>query len=212
MEEDIKYKEDYRRVSYDSMKSSRDIREQMLIRLFKVLFVILIIAIIVGIHGPFVINNFFGYPSSSNRLYELKINDRLVNVNSYYSFKVPIIPYVLYVDSNNDDDFFVNETYGAAEFDLNNKFNIELNTYECYYQNNRVRCRDFKDKTKKKKYHLKEISITKMKDDGESSVVYKGKYLKDISKYINEEAYYDINFYGSYGFTKFEVNTTIKVK
>ena len=43
---EIVYKEDYRQVSYDSMKSTFEIREQRRIRLFKLLFVLIIVIII----------------------------------------------------------------------------------------------------------------------------------------------------------------------
>lgn len=204
---EIKYKEDYDKVSYDSMITSHELREQKIIKILKIIFVVAIILIIRGIAGPLVINNPFGYPSSVNRFYEIKINNKVLASYSLYNIKFPIIPLFIYVKSSNDDMF--DEDLDEEELFFGDSYYMDFNTYECYYQRRRVRCRSYKDKTKEMKYKLKYVTLEKIGD--ESKILYKGKMIHNITKYIDEPGTYWLMFEGSFGLTNFSVEAQFNI-
>lgn len=207
---EIVYKEDYRQVSYDSMKSTFEIREQRRIRLFKLLFVLIIVIIIRGINGPFIINNPFGYTSTSNRYFEIKINNKPLDSSYMLHFKIPLIPFMLYFDSSFGSSYEYYEDYSLAPvFDHTKDVKLKLNTYECYYDGHRTTCNSWKDKTKKKKYHAKKMVIYKYDSEGDSKIVYKGKYKENIGKYIDSEGGYEVVIYGRFNLTKFETSAYV---
>ena len=154
------YDVEKKKASFNYIKLSHDLIVQRRIRFFKILFVFLIALIIRGIFGPIYIKNIFGYPSSNNRYFDVKVNGESLKDTSYkLQHNLPIIPFFLYFRSSYEDSsLYVNEPIsGFYEF-YGNKITVDIDSYECYYGKYRIKCKYFKDvKPEKKKIKLKLI-------------------------------------------------------
>ena len=190
---------------------SQDVISQRRIRFFKILFVLLIALIIRGVFGPIYIKNIFGYPSSNNRYFDVKVNGKSLKDTSYeLQHNLPIIPFFLYFRSSYEDSLlYVNEPLtGFYEF-YGNKIIIDIDSYECYYGKDRIKCRYFNDiKPKKKKIKLKNMEIYRINNG--YGQVYKGKFTSDISKYLEKKGSYNLIVDCEYNHTKCKIIFDIK--
>ena len=94
------YSEERRQATLDYIRLSQDVNEQKKIKILKIIFIFLIVLIIRGIFGPIYIKNIFGYPSSNNRYFDVKVNELSLKNTSYkliHSF--PIVPFFVYLKS-----------------------------------------------------------------------------------------------------------------
>ncbi|MBR5662820.1 MAG: hypothetical protein IKX00_04120 [Bacilli bacterium] len=205
------YSEERRQATLDYIRLSQDVNEQKKIKILKIIFIFLIVLIIRGIFGPIYIKNIFGYPSSNNRYFDVKVNELSLKNTSYkliHSF--PIVPFFVYLKSTYEDTLlYANEPItGYSEFN-NEKIIIDIDSYECYYGKNRIKCRYFKDiKPEKKPIKLKNMEIYRISNG--YGQVYKGKFKNDISKYLEKSGLYNITIDCEYNHTKCQINFNIK--
>ena len=199
------YEEDKRKITIDMMETNSTIRGTILIKLFKVILILLVFAIIRGIFGKIEIENRYGmYPASKNRYFLATINDKPVNVNVELKFDFPVVPFLIYIKNHYSyvseyvkDDYEEYEIYNVKDTDKNLIFNIK--SYECYFKGYRNTCTTF-DATDKKEKPLKIKSMVIQSSD---EIVYDGKYVEDITKYIAKDGYYSITLEGKYNWTEF---------
>ena len=176
------------------------------IKIILIVFAVLIsFKLITG--GIKVVNPFGFYPSSKNRFFLVKVNNQITMADSYVYTDVPIIPFVFYLRNKLEYSSMYSDEYDHTYVLVKNKekVKIDIKTYECYYQGVRNRCSVY-DKTvnKEKKFKINKMRVSRMTNPYET--LYEGKYIKDITKYIDIDGAYEVTIYGKYNLTKFETS------
>lgn len=168
--------------------------------------IILIIIVIIKIFfGTIELYNILGASPSNARYYKVMVNDKQVAVSYTSTKKIPIIPFLVNFNSvyMGNSDIEGDDT-GNFYKDESNKYIIDINSYSCYYKEIQVECKNNQQEMKKnkdEKYPL--LTITRTTNPYE--VVYKGKYIENITPYITKKGQYHIGITSKYGLTKDEI-------
>lgn len=158
----------------------------MIIKPFKYLLIITIIEILVCF--TFFTNLYSNYDKN---LFEISLNGKLMNC--YYTEKY-------------NKDFFIHassEGYNSVEnrinkIEMSNKIQLNVDEYEVYYKsggrkaNTNGWLRQDNLEYKKVNSQDKNIQIKRM-----NKIIYDGKYISNLSSYINEEGRYYIHIYST---------------
>ncbi len=166
----------------------------------KFLIIVSIITIIVLLlrilFGPIIIN--LGYHYYDNRFYKIQVNDKVVLKSGEKREKITIIPFFLYLSLSNTNDILTSSI--KKDFIINNfekkSYKLDITAYDCYpkYENKTMEnCLNLNKKYKGRKLvkdiENKEIEIF---DNKNSKILYEGKIINDITKYINKKGEYFI--------------------
>lgn len=167
---------------------------------------ILIILFIKIFFGTVEVYNPFGYPASKARYYKVTVNDKPVAVAYTLIRKIPVIPYLFYLNSvylgnssiggDNNDAFFFE--------DGSSKYVIDVHSYNCYYNTIQIECQNNEQTMKPnmdEKYPM--LTITRISKPYE--VVYQGKFIKDIAPYVKEKGQYHIEITSKYSFNESKI-------
>lgn len=158
----------------------------MIIKPFKYLFIVMLVEILVWF--TFFTNFYSNYDKN---LFEISLNGKLMNC--YYTEKY-------------NKDFFIHansEGYNSVEnrinkIEMSNEMQLNVDEYEVYYKSGYRKTNTNgwlkQDNLDYKKVNSedKSIQIKRM-----NKIIYDGKYISDLSSYINEEGRYYIHIYST---------------
>ncbi len=157
---------------------------QEILKPLKIVFILVIFEIIFFL--PFLSALFSSY---NKNLFEIKVNNELMNC--YYTEKY-------------NNTFLINASsrgYNSVEnlinkIDLKDFIILDISEYEVYYKSGR-RKEDTNNWLRESSLNYKKVinSEINIEIKRKNKVLYKGKYIKDISKYIKEKGRYYIHIY-----------------
>ena len=166
--------------------------------------VILVLRII---FGPVNIPNIFGYPSSSARYYKVLINEEHIPVNYNLKHTIPIIPFMVNINSfylgnnyvvgsNNDSEYIYYEEI----------MNIKISSHSCFSKkmNTQIECKYDSQITKENKDEkYTNLAITKIGKEYGSA--YNGEFVNDIAPFIKEKGRYHIEITSKHGLVETKI-------
>lgn len=158
--------------------------------------------------GTFEITNPFTY--NKNRLYELKLNDTTITVNSTDRHRIPFIPFFIYLNTYNTTIY-----YGSSELYLlsNNydKYILNIKSYSCYARNvnSQIGCDSANNPIKKKNTDTVYTNLYIRKNGKPEIVVYNGKMINNITPYIQQKGYYYIQVTAKYNNVKTNISFNV---
>lgn len=157
----------------------------MIFNSFKYLFLILIIALAVAI--SFFTLKYSGYDKN---MFEVSIND--IPMNCFYSEKYNNAFLIRGETSSLND---VEPAINSIE--LKKSMNLKVDEYEVYYENG-MRKEDTNGWHREDNLnYVKVNNDIRMKIKRMNKVLYDGKYISDLSKYISENGRYYIHIYST---------------
>lgn len=166
----------------------------------KVIFIILIgIILFKVIIGTIELNSPFEY--SKNRLYEITINDKPVTYTATDHHRVFIIPYFLYWNS-----YHLNTYYGIdydAVYYINpeeSEYILNVESYSCYSKNKerQIECQVEDNFYERKNHDTVYTNLYIRKNGKPEKEMYDGKFIKNITPYINEKGIYYVRVDAEY--------------
>lgn len=158
--------------------------------------------------GTLEITNPFTY--NKNRLYELKLNDTTITVNSTDQHRIPFIPFFVYLNTYNTTIY-----YGSSEpYLLSNnydKYILNIESYSCYARNvnSQIRCDSTNNPIKKKNTDTVYTNLYIRKNGKPEIVVYNGKMINNITPYIQQRGYYYIQVTAKYNNVKTNISFNV---
>lgn len=198
-------KETVKEINKDN-KENRLKRNKKIIKI--TLLIIVVFTIVKLIWGSIELSNIMGYPSSSVRYYDLKVNGEKVNTHYTIRHKITLFPYLIHfnsyktgsyelIDIDNDTDQYLADGY--------NKYILSIDSYKCYKDSYQVECKNDLQKMKKTKdTRYTQVIITRTSNPYEE--VYNGKFINDITEYVSKKGVYSVEVIAKHSL----VETTIQ--
>lgn len=180
-----------------------DKKIKLLISTIILISTILIIKLTVGTIN---INNIFGYPKDKARFYEVTLNDTKTSVSYELTHKLPIIPYIVNLNSNYlGGSNYLNDEDGVYFYNDNSeKYILNIKSYSCFKGKYQVEC-VYDEQIMKENNDTKYTNLEIVRTSNPYEKIYNGKFVKDITKYIKEKGVYYV------GITAKHQNTETKV-
>lgn len=168
-----------------------------------ILFLLLLIRLV---NGPINLKT-----NHHNLAYEISIGSNKIDRFSVQEeYKKMIVPFFAYYHDKSYKKYNLNTNTFFVE---NNQYNLNLNIYSCSKDNQEVSCiTDNPTNLKKNKlsYNNNQYKLY-IKYQEEDNYIYKGKYQKNITKYLSKPGYYYINIVGKYKNTTSDINFIINI-
>ncbi len=187
---------------FEYQKLTKNLYREKRKKRLKVLLVIIIMGIMFKIFfGTLEFNNFFEYSSSKGRYYKITVNEKQIPASYSLRHKIPIIPFLInfnsyYIGSSdiegyNNDNFF--------SFNTSEKYIIGIESFNCYYYDLMIECKNNNQKMKKNNdTRYTSLIITTATKPYER--VYEGKFIEDITPYVEKKGKYHIEITAKYRF------------
>jgi hypothetical protein len=182
----------------------KDKKMQLILIIIFLIFLFILFKIFIGQINIVFDNSTLSFNKA--RLYNVKINNVLVNSGGY-DFKITsIIPKTFNII--NFDFNIPNTKIDNADitYELGSEINLTIESYECYNKKKKLLSCENKSVTNKKLTNDTTYEMKILKD--KTKVVYEGKFLNEISSYLTEVGIYYISFIGKYK----KVTSTINIK
>jgi hypothetical protein len=163
---------------------------------------IIIFAIVIKIFfGTLELYNIFGYPKNKVRYYEVFINSTQIESNTLIDKKVPIIPYLINMNSIYLSTSEIEGNYGNTfTSDNSEHYYLNIRSYKCYYGGFQTGCiNNSQEMTKTKDEKFTNLKIVKLSNSNE--IMYDGKLINDIKDYVTSSGTYYIEITSKYKFT-----------
>ena len=198
-ENELKKKEalrDYNLAKNDLKNNNKKIVKKVLMILLTVVIVLVLIRVCIGeLH----------YSVSIFRLnksveYKLLVNGEHKTISFVDTEDTPIIPGVIYFRRENVGAWFNMDELNEDLIFSEEKVRLDFIVSECYTHTDKVRvnCDSDNDKLIRKEVKPKFKKLFIRKNGGKNKVMYDGKFINDISKYVREKGYYYIEIYAEY--------------
>lgn len=197
-----KKEEDKLRKEYfeDVSNLNTQIRKERGKKLYRIIVVLILVIVIIKIlFGTIEIYNPFGYPASKTRFYKVTVNNEFVTVDYDLNQKIPIIPFLINFNNHYFGANYIESDVDGTEYhpDASKNFEIDIKSYSCYSMDFQVEC--MKDSQKMKEN--KDTKYTKLKitrTNKPYEVLYDGKYIEDITKYVKNKGVYAVTITAEY--------------
>lgn len=168
--------------------------------------VIFVIASIKFFWGTINLPNVFGYSSSNARYYIVKVNNKQVPVSYNHRHRIPIVPFLVNIDSYYLGNNYIEGYDGFTFYDDNSdEYIISINSNSCFYQDKyQVECtkntQNMKENNDTKYTNMKITRITNPHE-----IVYEGKVVKNIKTYLTQKGQYHVEITAKYGLNESKV-------
>ena len=195
-EEDRLRKEYFEDVTKLNSQIKKEFRKKLIIIISITVIVILVIKIFLG---TIEIYNPFGYPASKARFYKVRINDELVTVDYDLNQRISIIPFLINFNNHYFGSSYIETDEDGTEYhpSNSNEYIIEIKSYTCYSLDYQVECmKDSQEMKENNDTKYTNLKITRTNKPYE--VVYDGKYINDITKYVKEKGIYAVTITAEY--------------
>lgn len=169
------------------------------------LIAITIISLFKLFFGTIELYNIAYYPASRTRFYKVTVNNEPTTVNYNLKHTIPIIPFLVNFNSiylggsdivGDEDPYYVEN--GSK------KYIIDISSYNCYRDTYQVECKN-SNQTMKENNDTKYTNLKIIRTTNPYEEIYNGKFIKDITPYINKKGIYYIGITAKYSLVETEV-------
>lgn len=175
-------------------------KKNLIKKIFFISFVFIVIFFLFKIFIGEINLNFSNiFSQHKSRLYEVSLNDDLINIGVEETKKTTIIPFIVYANDFSSHSFYSEKDESELKFNLNDMINVSIKSYECYSNNTELQL-SCVGATGLKKVIVNDTDYTlriKRLNKAET-ITYNGEFLSDISGYFPEKGRYRIFIYGKY--------------
>ena len=190
-------------------KSVLELKEERKYKFFYILSIILFILIVIKITvGEIVIPlSTKMFPYKDNRLYEVYLNNKNVEVEVQDTKKITIIPYFLYIGQYHNTVY--QGTLGIYDdIEESDSYKLKINSYDCYSKvpsleenkniEYKISCNTEHDYIRKLTNDTKYSMYIKHTYKGKETYLYEGPFIEDITPYITRKGRFLIEITGTY--------------
>ena len=190
-------------------KSVLELKEERKHKFIYILTVILFILIVIKITvGEIVIPlSTRMFPYKDNRLYEVYLNNKNVEVEVQDTKKITIIPYFLYIGQYRGGVY--QGTLGIYDdIEESDSYKLKINSYDCYSKvpsleenkniEYKISCNTEQDYIRKLTNDTKYSMYIKHTYKGKETYLYEGTFIEDITPYITRKGRFLIEITGTY--------------
>lgn len=190
-------------------KSVLELKEERKHKFIYILTVILFILIVIKITiGEIVIPlTTRMFPYKDNRLYEVYLNNKNVEVEVQDTKKITIIPYFLYIGQYRGS--FYQGTLGIYDdIEESDSYKLKINSYDCYSKvpsleenkniEYKISCNTEQNYIRKLTNDTKYTMYIKHTYKGKETYLYEGTLIEDITPFIIKKGRYLIEITGTY--------------
>ncbi len=140
--------------------------------------------------GTIEIKGILPYVTDKSRVFDVTINGEHILSSCEIKNRVPIIPYLIYFDRSNT---YFNQIYDDVPISYrtkSEKYILDVKSYSCHSKKSgtQVGCNRYRDKELEESDDIEYIGLK----INNISVVYEGKFINDISKYIKDSGQYTV--------------------
>lgn len=134
------------------------------------------------------------------------MNDKQVAVSYTLRRKIPLIPYLINLNSTYLGNSHISNDDNGPFFyqDGSENYFISISSYKCYYNNIQMECKSSEQtmkETNDEKFPI--LTITRMSNP--RGIVYQDKFINDITPYIKDKGEYHIEITSKHGLTKTQI-------
>jgi hypothetical protein len=150
----------------------------------------------------------------NHRLYEVTVNEELVNVCIDEYRKKTIIPFIIYNNYVGLHCFHQDNVEEKTNiFNKGDEIHITINSFECFnLTNDKMSCYpNYKNLTKKEAKDIK-YSLRIVRNYKGETVIYDGDFIDDITNYFVEKGTHSISIIAEHGNVKSIVSFSIKIE
>lgn len=186
---------------------NKKIRLDLKIKLFiGIILTCAIVFIIKMTIGTIEINNIFGYPKEKARFYKVTINNIPTTINYELNHKLPIIPFIVNLNSKYLGGSYFSEDEDSINFyhDNSEKYLIDIKSYSCFKGEYQVEC-IYDNQEMKENTDTKYTNLEIVRTSNPYEKIYNGKFIKDITSFVEKKGVYYV------GITAKHKNTETKV-
>lgn len=135
-----------------------------------------------------------------NRLYEVSINDVLIDIGVEETRRTTIIPFIIYSNDFSSHSFYGVQDENSLKFDKDTYISLDIDSYECYAKNvdTQLSCINDSGNYKKIKTDDTTYNLRIKRLNKKETITYNGKFINDISSYLPENGKYRIFIIGKY--------------
>ncbi len=164
--------------------------------------------------GKLEFRNPFGFVENETRAYKLTINDYLLSSVANKKKSFPIIPFVVdFVTTGEDTSYYTDEERSVSTIPTAPKYELDAASFSCYskkydgYQESCKQDKMFIDLTLNDDTEYYDLIIYK-----EDEIVYEGKFIKDITPYIESGYKYKLKILAKHSSIKTIIRTSFTVQ
>lgn len=190
-------------------KSVLELKEERKHKLIYILSIILFILIVIKITvGEIVIPlSTRMFPYKDNRLYEVYLNNKNVEVEVQDTKKITIIPYFLYIGQYRGSVY--QGTLGIYDdIEESDLYKLKINSYDCYSKvpsleenkniEYKISCNTEQNYIRKLTNDTKYNMYIKHTYKGKETYLYEGAFIEDLTPFIKQKGRYLIEITGTY--------------
>lgn len=191
-----------REIVLELKKYDNQVKRTQMKKYFLILVVLALVVLLIKlIFHTIEIDIPFEYPENKSRVYEVKVNDTIVAVETHLKQKISVIPYLVNVNRyyRNIDYIYGNENIYYEYNHHRGDFKLKIQSYSCLKNKKQVRC-SFDGRNQKwvKMSDTKYTHLTIIKKDKKDKELYDGKYISDVTKYIQDKGIYHLEITAKY--------------
>lgn len=135
-----------------------------------------------------------------NRLYEVNINNTLIDIGVEETKRTTIIPFIMYINDFSSHMYLGVEDGRNLKYEKGNAVILNIDSYECYAKNldTQLSCVNDSGNYKKIKTNDTTYNLRIKRLNKKETITYDGKFINDISSYLPENGKYRIFIIGKY--------------
>lgn len=135
-----------------------------------------------------------------NRLYEVTINNTLIDIGIEETRRTTIIPFIIYTNDFSSHMYFGVKDGQNLKFVKGHVIILNINSYECYAKKIDIQLSCINDYGNYKKIKTNNTNYTLRikKLNKKETITYNGKFINNISNYLPENGKYRIFITGKY--------------
>lgn len=135
-----------------------------------------------------------------NRQYDVRVNNTSVDVGVEETKKTTIIPFIMYISDFSSHRFTGEMNINNMKYEMGTSIILNIDSYECYTQNDNIQlsCVSSSGNVKKIKVSDTTYTLRIKRLNRAETIIYNGKFISDISKYLTDNGKYRIFITGKY--------------
>lgn len=135
-----------------------------------------------------------------NRLYDVSVNNTLIDIGVEETKRTTIIPFIIYINDFSSHMFFGEKDENSLKFEKGNNIILKVDSYECYTKNDNIQLSCVGNSSNAEKVKTEDTSYTLRikKLNRDETITYNGKFINNISAYFTEKGKYRVFIIGKY--------------
>lgn len=181
-----------------TFEKAKESRKKLMIKVISIIAIVVIFIKVcfgtIHIMSPFIYKQ--------NRLYQVYINDELINVEVFDHYHLPIVPHLVSFDAINAQSYDYDG--GHLQYEVkedDDKILLSFVSYKCMADDYQVQLSCNAAKKSLRKVEATDVKYTHLyirREDRKETVMYDGPMIQNITQYVQKEGRYHIRVTAEY--------------